>query len=77
MQRGERSSLPHSHKHPTSPHNKTITQQAFLYYDGGIIDDDDCFAMPFATAAACAASVDHTVLLIGYDTDTDTGMDYW
>lgn len=33
--------------------------------------------MPFATASACASAVDHPVLLVGYDSDPDTGVDYW
>ncbi len=33
--------------------------------------------MPFAKPSACAAAVDHNVLIVGYDTDVDTGVDYW
>ena len=33
--------------------------------------------MPGARPAACAAAVDHNVLIVGYDSDAETGVDYW
>lgn len=57
--------------------HQTTHPQAFLFYAGGILDDEECFAMPFAKPSTCAAAVDHNVLIVGYDSDLDTGVDYW
>lgn len=42
------------------------TDAAFLYYSSGIFDDPDC-----------CTTQNHAMLVIGYDTDEETGYDYW
>ena len=36
-------------------------------YKGGIFDE----------SVHCAEPIDHAMLIVGYDTDTTTGTDYW
>jgi C1A family cysteine protease len=40
-------------------------QQSFQFYSSGVFDGE------------CGLSLDHGVLLVGYGTDTTTGLDYW
>jgi len=42
------------------------TDQAFLYYTGGIYDPSNC-----------CSTQNHALLLVGYGHDDSTGMDYW
>lgn len=39
---------------------------AFQYYKKGILDN-----------ANCGTDLDHAVLVVGYGTDVDSGLDYW
>lgn len=41
-------------------------RSAFQLYKGGILDN-----------AACGTNLDHGVLVVGYDTDSASGKDYW
>jgi len=41
-------------------------QQVFQFYSGGVLDDD-----------SCGTQLDHGVLVVGFDTDPDSGADYW
>jgi len=41
-------------------------QACFQFYSSGVLDD-----------ASCGTSLDHGVLLAGYDTDAASGKDYW
>jgi C1A family cysteine protease len=41
-------------------------QQVFQFYKSGVLDD-----------SSCGTTLDHAVLLVGYDTDYVIGKDYW
>merc|ERR1712100_901336 len=41
-------------------------RSAFQLYKGGVLDN-----------AACGTNLDHGVLVVGYDTDSASGKDYW
>jgi len=41
-------------------------QQVFQFYSGGVLADP-----------ACGTQLDHGVLVVGWGTDTDAGLDYW
>lgn len=40
--------------------------KSFQFYSSGIFDDPDCVTSP-----------NHAVVIVGYDIDNQTGMDYW
>ncbi len=39
---------------------------SFLFYQGGIYDDEDC-----------GSTLNHALVVVGYGTDEKTGLDYW
>jgi len=41
-------------------------QSCFQFYHTGVLDD-----------SSCGTNLDHGVLLVGYDTDSKSGKDYW
>jgi cathepsin L len=41
-------------------------QQVFQFYSSGVLDDD-----------SCGTQLDHGVLVVGYNTDSASGSDYW
>jgi len=41
-------------------------KSVFQLYNGGVI-----------SSSACGTSLDHGVLIVGYGTDSDSGLDYW
>jgi len=41
-------------------------QQVFQMYSGGVLDDP-----------SCGTNLDHGVLAVGFDTDSDSGKDFW
>lgn len=53
-----------------SPFNSVAVDASsigFQYYTSGIYYDLEC----------SKSNLNHAVLIVGYGTDTDTGMDYW